>query len=147
MADQDVGLAPFEQDTAQQDGLRHAEIAFQSAVAFEDSGRVLAEEPPAAGQGDAAAAALEELAAGELLQLGDMLADGRLRDAERLGGGGETAQFGNAQEYAQTEVFKHKKSYLLDKGSIFFCSGARYLYIKRLMLPFGVLAKGADWSS
>ena len=100
VADQDVGLAPFVQDVVEEDGLRLAEFAFEALVAIQDAGSVREENPAAGGQCNPSAAALEELAAGKLLQLGDVLADRRLRDAERLGGGGETAQLGDTLEYA-----------------------------------------------
>ena len=100
VADQDVGLAPFVQDVVEEDGLRLAEFAFEALVAIQDAGSVREENLPAGSQGNPSAAALEELAAGKLLQLGDVLADRRLRDAERLGGSGEAAQFGDTLEYA-----------------------------------------------
>ena len=100
VADQDVGLAPFVQDVVEEDGLRLVEFAFEASVAIQDAGSVLKEYLTAGGQGNPSAAALEKLAAGKSLQLGDVLADRRLRDAERLGGGSEAAQLGDTLEYA-----------------------------------------------
>ena len=105
--DEDVGLSPFVLDMAEQDGLRHAELLLQYVVAVQDGLGTLQETGAALRQRDAAAAPLEEQPAGEFLQFGDVLAHGRLGDAQRLGRGGETAGFGGLDEYAQAEILDH----------------------------------------
>ena len=105
--DEDVGLAPFVQHPLDEDAFGRAERAVQPAISLQDGFALLQEEPAAGGEGDVSAAALEELAAGGFLQLGDVLADGRLADAQGLGGGRETADLRHLGKRFQTEIFEH----------------------------------------
>ena len=59
---------------------------------------------PGIGQGEPAAAAHEQRRAVACLQLADVLADGRLRNVELLGGPRETQRPGRRNEYFQSEI-------------------------------------------
>ena len=65
------------------------------------AGGVLGEHPARLGGDDAAARADEEVGAERLLELADLLGDGGLRDAQRLGRGGEGAELERGAEAAE----------------------------------------------
>ena len=117
LADKDVGHAPLVPHAAQQGGLRDMEFIVQAAVVREDALGVAEEGAAAGGEPDAAAAALEELAAGIFLQLGDVLADSGLRNAQGFGCGSEAAELRDLGENTESEIFDHKLSLSLRKDS------------------------------
>ncbi len=87
-------------------------IASSSASASprpgEDRVRVAHERLTGLGEADAARVALDERAAGLALERRDLLADGGLREAERLGGGAERAAHGDFAEHAHAANVKHQ---------------------------------------
>ena len=64
-----------------------------------DAGTGLAVAQADLGQGQAAGGAVDEAHPQPLLQCGDVLADGGLGQAQRVGGGGEAAQLGHLREH------------------------------------------------
>ena len=100
LLDQDVAPLTGVQHVPEQDGVRHAESAVQALVFREDPLRVLQQEASPGREGDAAALPFEKFAAGGFLQLGNVLADSRLRNTQGLCRGSETAQRSDLGENA-----------------------------------------------
>ena len=87
-------------------GLTRAEahLVLHAAVIVEDALRGVEQRAPRIGELQAAAAPVEELDPVAALQLPDVLADGRLRDAQLFGGPGEAQRPGRRDEDLEAEV-------------------------------------------
>ena len=79
---------------------------------MQDLGCIVLEHVSFGRQGDFSPLADEKRNAHLFLQFGDMLAHGRLGDAEVLGGPGETALRSHHHEYPQPEIVQHDKKHL-----------------------------------
>lgn len=62
------------------------------------------------GEPDAAGVALDERRGRLALESGDLLGDGRLREVQRIGGGGEGSAGGNLSENLQSADFEHHRN-------------------------------------
>jgi hypothetical protein len=74
----------------------------------------LGEQPARLREPDAAPRALDELGAGLRLQPGEVVADGRLRVVQLLGGGGQRALAGDREEDAETDDIQHSSIVSID---------------------------------
>ena len=120
--DEDAGPAAVQLHVLEQDAVGYVEGLVERMVAVQHAARELGELPSARGEHDAAAAAVEQASARFFLQLGDVLADGGLGNAQRPGRGSETAQPGHPVENTQSEILEHKQNLYRGKDSIFICT-------------------------